>query len=105
MDGNELAILLDLLGTQVSRYPDRKVGYDAFRALIEHNVSGAIDVFAEVAAKVPPARFPPSVALDLRALVSGRPATKQRLQPILDNLGGTSTPAGRALKPAGGKGR
>jgi hypothetical protein len=100
MEGDERAMLLDLLGSQISRYPDRKAGYDAFRALIERNIPDALESFASIISKVPAPRFPAAVALDIRTLINGRPATKSQLQSILDTLATTSTQAGRALQPA-----
>ena len=98
MEDTERAALLELLSTQITRHPDAKVGYDAFRALVEHGVMGAASAFGTAARSVPAGRVPPAVGLDLRTLLTAHPGAVPELQPLLDHWGDSiDTPIGRAL--------
>lgn len=108
MDDTERTALLELLTVQLTRQPDQKVGYDAYRALIEREVTGSASALAAAATSVPVARVPAGVGPDLRALISARAAVATDLQPLLDRWSqAVDTQVGRALtvRPASGAAR
>jgi hypothetical protein len=102
LEANDRATLLEMLGSHLTRKPDDKAGYDAFRVLLEHEVPDSLDVFSVVVSKVPPTRVPPAVGPDLRTLSRGKPVVEEALRPVLAAWERSDSKVGRALKPAKG---
>ena len=98
LNEDERSSLLTQLEEHVYRHPDQKQGYDALRILIEGNIDGAIEALVRVLGKCSPKSIHTSVAFTLKALADAKSEWKDILQPTINQLAGTSSRIGRALK-------
>jgi hypothetical protein len=90
--------LFKLLQQNLRSKAREKIGYDAFRLLVEKDVSGAVQQFAEAIRSVPPDVIPPAVGMDLATLSQAKPEAAKTLEPVLKRLQETDTRAGVAAK-------
>jgi hypothetical protein len=95
---DEREALYGLLGQQIKFKPSEKAGYDAFRVLIENDVSGAANRFAQVLPTVPAEAIPAAVGMDLATLSKAKPAVAAILAPALKRLEESGSKAGAAAK-------
>ena len=105
LEADHRDLLLDALSTHLIRQPDKKIGFDAVRALVEAGMLDAIQAVVDAAPRIATDRVPPAVGMDLKTLVNAHPAIQPKVQPILDKWAETATQVGRALKPRPGKSR
>ena len=97
LNEDERNSLLTQLEERVYRHPDQKQGYDAFIALVEKDVDGAVEKLAHVLDRVPERSIPPAVGFPLSRLAR-KPELMTILQPPIDRLAATKSRIGRALK-------
>jgi hypothetical protein len=95
---DEREALLGLLAQQVKSKPTEKAGYDAFRLLIENDVSGAAQGLAQVVPSVPAEAVPAAVGMDLATLSQAKPGVATVLAPALKWLEESGSKAGVAVK-------
>jgi len=94
----EIELLLGLLRSQITRQPDRKDNFDALRALVDADVLGAAEAFAETIASAPLRRMPPSVGMDLNVLLKKKTKLVPTFEVAVQRLRESSdTRVGRAF--------
>jgi len=74
----EIELLLGLLKNQTSRQPGSKENFNAIRALIDADMSGAAETLADIIASGPLKAMPASVGMDLNVLLK----QKTQLGPV-----------------------
>jgi hypothetical protein len=97
LPADESEILFRLLSQQIVRQPDNSTGYSAFKLLIEHDVLGSAEAFANVVSNLPPDIIPAAVGMQLRTMMKSKPQKSEVIEPIIRKLEGTKTRVGRAL--------
>ena len=90
--------LLGLIMKHALRHPDKKASYDAVFALIEEDISGSIEILAQILHECPPESIPAAIGVIIIRLIRERPAIKEVLTPEIERLETTDTIFGRALK-------
>jgi hypothetical protein len=97
---DEREALFKLLQQNLKSKAREKSGYDAFRLLIERDVSGAAKQFADAILSVPLDVIPAAVGMDLATLSQAKPEANTALEPVLKRLQESPTRAGVAAKKA-----
>lgn len=97
---DERGSLFDLLEQNIQQKPADKSGYDAFRALVEKDVSESAKRLASALINVPASKIPPAVGTDIHTICK----SKKDLQPIFNSVLSewekTNTRVGAAVKEA-----
>jgi hypothetical protein len=101
----ERGSLFELLDQAVSRHPEEKKNFDAFRALVEQGIPGAPERLNTVLLNVPLSSVSPGVGLDIATLTKGKIELQQILKPAMDRIGESKEKIGKAASGAvvGGK--
>ncbi len=97
LPADESDMLFRLLSQQIVRQPDNSIGYSAFKLLIEHDVAGSAEAFANVVSNLPPDIIPAAVGMQLRTMMKSKPQKGEVIESIIRKLEGTKTRVGRAL--------
>lgn len=97
LDETELEILFDLLHRNAKHNPSEKSAYDAFRALIEGDVNGAVVHMVATVGEIPPEAIPPAVGGDILALIKAKPEAANQFTELIATLRKTKTKIGKMI--------
>lgn len=95
---DEFNAIFNLLDQHVKHKPREKAGYDAYRFLVENDITGAAQRLAQAVMSVPPDAIPASVGMDLVTLSKAKSKIAQDLSPALHRLEESGSMAGAAAK-------
>lgn len=94
----ERGLLFDLLEQNIQQKPSDKSSYDAFRALVEKDVSESAERLASAIDKAPESKIPAAVGTDIDTLCKSKQALYSVFTPILNKWEKSDTRVGGAVK-------
>jgi predicted KAP-like P-loop ATPase len=97
LPADEAEMLFKLLSQQVGRQPDNSTGYSVFKLLIEADVPGSAEAFANIISNLPPDVIPAAIGMQLRTILKSKPEKSDVIEPVIRKLEGTKTKVGSAL--------
>ena len=101
----ETTSLFELLDQAVTRHPDEKKNFDAYRALVEEQIPGAAERLNAVLLNVPLAQVSPGVGLDIKTLTKARAELESVFKPALDRISQSTEKIGKAVSGGNGGGK
>jgi hypothetical protein len=101
----EAISLFELLDQAVTRHPEEKKNFDAYRALVEQQIPGAAERLNAILLNVPLAQVSPAVGLDIKTLTKARAELQSVFKPALDRISQSTEKIGKAVLGANGGGK
>ncbi len=96
-DENEVEMLFELLLRNAKQNPSEKTSFDAYRSLIEGNVSDAASQLASAISEIPASAIPPAVGGDLLTLIKAKPDIGPVFASVIEAIKETDTQIGRMI--------
>ena len=100
LGADERAAMYKLLEQDIAARPSETKSYEPLRALTEADVEGAAATFARVLTTYPASEMPGAVGMWVVNLHKNKPALSDILGPAIEQLRGTDTTIGKAIKTA-----
>jgi hypothetical protein len=101
----ETASLFELLDQAVTRHPEEKKNFDAYRALVEQQIPEAAERLNAMLLNVPLAQVSPAVGLDILTLTKGKVELQGTFKPALNRISQSTEKIGKAVSGANGGGK